>query len=176
MSDNRDKPANHDPDATVTGFRGLTPPKADDDATVMMPSRKALEEPAPKSDDDATVMMTRDALKEPEPDEDATVSFAPGALKAEAAAEAAAAMGSPATPPVGMVSGPASSSARLAMMPCAAGAPPTSRWVLQLKLATAGMGSVPIEPTTRLGLYTRMSLEAWPIALEPSIRTWPVVR
>ena len=84
MSENRDKPTDHDPDATVTGaagFRGLTAAKPDDDATVMMPSRKALEEPAPKADDDATVMMTRDALKAPEADPESTVMMTRDALK-----------------------------------------------------------------------------------------------
>jgi len=56
------------------------------------------------------------------------------------------------------------------MMPCA----PT-RCALQLKLATAGMVSIPIAPMTRLGLYTRMSLAPWPIALDPSNNTCPVV-
>ena len=56
------------------------------------------------------------------------------------------------TPPVGMVSGPASSSARLAMMPCAGGAPASSRWASQLKSASAGIVSVPIGPVTRFGL------------------------
>src|SRR6185503_13933477 len=60
MSDKRDKPADPDPDATVTFTKGIKPPEHDDDATVMMPSKKALEKPA---DDDATVMMpSRDAL------------------------------------------------------------------------------------------------------------------
>lgn len=86
MSDNKDKPADIDPDATVTGFRGL--PKSgpdtihDEDATVMM-TRDALKDPpASKGDDDATVMMTRDALKGP--DADATVMMPPGGFKAPA--------------------------------------------------------------------------------------------
>ncbi len=93
MSDNRDKPP--DPDATVS----LPPRKAakpDDDATVMMPRAKALEAP----DEDATVTnITRDAFKAP--DEDSTVMMPPGGFTAgaEAAAETAAAMASPATPP-----------------------------------------------------------------------------
>ncbi len=88
MSEKRDKPADPDPDATVTGMRGPLAGKPDDDATVMM-NREAIKEP----DADATVRMTRDALKEP--DEDATISIPPGGLKlgAEAAAETAAAMG-----------------------------------------------------------------------------------
>jgi hypothetical protein len=73
-----------------------------------------------------------------------------------------------------MVSGPNSSSARLAMMPCAA-IPDTSRWAAQLKFATAGMVSVPMDPATRFGLYTLMSLKPWPIALEPSSSTCPAV-
>ena len=83
MSDNKGKPVDPDPDATVTGFRGLPAAKPDDDATVMM-TRDALKGP----DEDATVMMTRDALKGP--DEDATVMIPPGGFKA--AAETAAAM------------------------------------------------------------------------------------
>lgn len=94
MSENRDKPADPDPDATITGMRSPLAGKPDDDATVMM-NRDALKEP----DGDATVMMTRDALREPDPD--STVTIPPGGFKpgAEAAAETAAAMGSPAAPP-----------------------------------------------------------------------------
>ena len=88
MSENRDKPVDPDPDATIAGTRGPLAGKPDDDATVMM-NRDAIKEP----DADATVRMTRDALKEPDPD--ATISIPPGGFKpgAEAAAETAAAMG-----------------------------------------------------------------------------------
>ena len=79
MSDNRDKPAgadpDHDPEATVS-LPPRTPAKPDDDATVMMPSRKAFENP----DEDATVTMaSRNAFKEP--DEDVTVMMPPGGFK-----------------------------------------------------------------------------------------------
>ena len=79
MSDNRDKPAgtdpDHDPDATVS-LPPRTSAKPDDDATVMMGSRKAFENP----DEDATVTMaSRNAFKEP--DEDVTVMMPPGGFK-----------------------------------------------------------------------------------------------
>ena len=74
MSQNKDKPVEPDPDATVTSFRGKLTDEPDGDATVMM-TRDALKGP----DDDATVMMSRDALKEP--DEDATVMMPPGGFK-----------------------------------------------------------------------------------------------
>ncbi len=105
MSDPRDKPADPDPDATVTMPARKAAPK-DEDATVMMPSRKALEQP----DDDATVTMTslkglrdepkdaakdaaKDAPARPVADEDATVRMPPGGLKppSDVVAEAAAA-------------------------------------------------------------------------------------
>ena len=91
MSDPRDK-ADPDPDATVSMPPRKTAPK-DDDATVMMPSHKGLE----ASDEDATVTMgALKGLKDEKKDEDATVAIPPGGLKAaEAAAETAAAMGSP---------------------------------------------------------------------------------
>jgi flagellar motor protein MotB len=117
MSDKKDKPADYDPDATVSvpprkvaehdpdATVAIPPRKAakDDDATVMMPSRAALEEPV---DDDVTVTnMTRDALFAQDAkgaakvDDDATVSIPPGGLRAEAAAETAAAIGSPTATP-----------------------------------------------------------------------------
>jgi flagellar motor protein MotB len=106
------KAADHDPDATVA----IPPRKAakDDDATVMMPSRAALEEPA---DDDVTVTnMTREALFAQDAkdaakvDDDATVSIPPGGLRAEAAAETAAAIGSPTATPEAFKAGTAGAS------------------------------------------------------------------
>jgi outer membrane protein OmpA-like peptidoglycan-associated protein len=83
MSDNRDKPADFDPDATVMQPRGRPDAAADSDpdATVMM-SRKALSEP----DADATVMMRASDMAAP-PDEDATVMMKAG-LGVEPTAEA----------------------------------------------------------------------------------------
>lgn len=75
MTQNRDKPADPDPDATAT-FQLSALQKPDEDATVMLPSRSALKKP----DDDATVMIP------------------PGGLKAALAAEAESAK-SPGTPP-----------------------------------------------------------------------------
>jgi flagellar motor protein MotB len=99
MSDKSGKPVDPDPDATVT-FQRSDLKKPDDDATVMMPSRKALEKPV---DDDATVMLSAKSLQEPpkEVDADATVTLRASDLRRneEAAAETAAAIASPATPP-----------------------------------------------------------------------------
>jgi flagellar motor protein MotB len=119
MSENRDKPADPDPDATITGFRGLPAEKPDDDATVMM-NRDALKEP----DADATVMMTRDALKEP--DEDATVMMPPGGFKpgAEAAATPPAAFrtaGDPDATATGAKAPPMSVTQEPSRMPMIAG-------------------------------------------------------
>ena len=91
MSDNKDKPADFDPDATVTSARSAPAGKPDADATVMM-TRDALKEP----DEDATVTMNRSALKEP--DSDATVMMPPGGFKPDA--EAAAAAAPPPAPPM----------------------------------------------------------------------------
>ncbi len=60
MSQNRDKPVDPDPDATIT-FQRSDLVKPDDDATVMMASRDALKEPA--HDDDSTVAMSASGLK-----------------------------------------------------------------------------------------------------------------
>ena len=91
MSDNKDKPADFDPDATVTSARSAPAGKPDADATVMM-TRDALKEP----DEDATVTMNRSALKEP--DSDATVMMPPGGFKPDA--EAAVAAAPPPAPPM----------------------------------------------------------------------------
>src|SRR3954454_11242915 len=108
MNEKPAKPADEDPDATVTSISRADLMRApDDDATVMM-SRKALEEPGGKggADDDATVMMSRSALTEPEPDPDATVTISAASLKGpsaeEAAAETAAAVGAPTVPPAAL--------------------------------------------------------------------------
>ncbi len=94
MSD-RDKPADPDPDATVS--MPARKPVKDEDATVAM-TRDALVKPV--EDDDATVTnLTRDALLKPPLDDDATDSIPPGGLRAEAAAEAAAAIGAPMATP-----------------------------------------------------------------------------
>lgn len=98
MSDKRDKPAEPDPEATVTIQRGSLSepqteqtPAADEDATVTL-RRESLTEPPP--DEDATVMMKAikagDAPEPPAPDEDSTVMMSP--LKAEAVREEVAAM------------------------------------------------------------------------------------
>ena len=140
MSDNRDKPTDPDPDATVS----LPPRKPvvdedatvsissrdalkakDDDATVTMPTREALQEPV---DDDATVTnLTRDALlgRAPVVDEDATLSIPPGGLRpgVEAAEVAAATAALRATPAAGGVMGsaPASNAGEFSRLPMIAG-------------------------------------------------------
>ncbi len=167
MSDNRDKPADNDPDATVS----LPPRKkaADDDATVMMPSRDALKAPDEDAtvrmpsraalekpvDDDATVTnLTREALLTPDAsevagakaakaDDDSTVMIPPGGFKAEAAAETAA--DSPPPPPPNITTEPS-------RMPIIAGGLVVLLVVLYFMFAggekTAPVATKPTSPST----------------------------
>ena len=78
------------------------------------------------------------------------------------------------TPPPGTVSGPASSSARLVILPCAA-IPDDVRCAAHENDAVPGIVSTPGVPVTRPGSHMRMSAVPWPIAVDPTSSNSPAV-